>query len=727
MHKLLFFFSLFFTITLLNAADKVEIYATSLTSSDNIVKAKGGVSVIYKDYFLTAQSATYDKTSGDLELYGNIRLNNNGKYKILGKYARLNLAKKERVFQPFYMLDATSEVWMSANEGKTKDQIIAIKSGVVSGCDPVDPLWTMEFTSSDYNAKTKWINLYNTRLYLYDIPIFYTPYFGYSLDTTRRTGLLTPAIGLSDSEGLFIEQPLYIAEQNWWDLELLPQLRTNRGSGIYSTFRFLDSKTSKGEFKVGYFKEKDKYFEKNNLKNKEHYGFNFNYDNSDVLNQWLRQDFAGQSGLYIDINHMNDVDYINLKTNDTMNQVTSAQVLSRVNLFYNTQDHYFGSYFKYYEDLTQQTNDNTLQKLPTLQYHHYLDTFLQDHLLYSLDVQSNNIYRKINKRVVQTDVNLPVVLQTALFDEYVNVSYKANLFLEHSSFFGTEETPLVGMEYNNGYYARNYHTLTASTQLTKAYDDFIHVIGVSASYNQSSWDTKSGFYSDLSSYCSNAVNLSDLDYDTRCEFYNVTDIENTAIVDFTQYFYDKSQGEIAYHRLSQRISYSNTAQRYGELENELDYKVTSYLSFYNNMFFNYEDNGFSKVFNKVEFNRYGAKLSLSHLFKDTFLPKSPTYTPYTSYITASGDYDFDKHYSYSASYNYDVQRNEKKSFSFGFMYKKRCWDFGIKYAENNRPVLTNATTTKSSVYDKYIYLTIVLKPLMKPKTGNSFLSYKLAN
>ncbi|WP_457743356.1 LPS-assembly protein LptD [Sulfurimonas sp.] len=722
-----FFFFFFFLFVTLNASEKVAIYATALTSNNNIVKATGGVSVVYKDYLLSSKSATYNRITGDLELFGNIRVNNKGKYKILGKYAKLNIAKKEKTFEPFYMLDNNSQVWLSANKGNSQDETIKISSGVISGCNPTDPLWTMEFSSSDYDASTKWINLYNTRLYIYDILVFYTPYIGYSLDTTRRTGLLTPALGLSASEGFYMQQPFYIAEQNWWDLELLPQIRTNRGAGIYQTFRFVDSKTSHGEFRAGYFKEKEQYFKENNLENRSHFGYNFKYDNNDFVNQWFHKNYSGQSGIYVDINHMNDVDYINLTTNDTINQATSTQILSRINIFYNTDKNYFGTYFKYYEDLTLRRNDETLQKLPTLHYHHYLNTLLKDHLLYSLDVQSNNIYRTKNKRAIQTDINLPISLQTALFDEYLNVSYQANLFLQHSSFSGTQETPVVGLEYNNGYYARNYHTLAASTQLTKAYGSFTHVVGLSLSYNQSSWETKSGFYKDVSDYCSNAVNLSDSDYTTKCEFYNLQDIENDTKIDFTQYFYDNRHKEILYQRLSQKISYSNTKERYGELENELDYKVTDYLSFYNNMFYNYNENRFSKIFNKASINKAGVTLAVSHLFKDSFLPATPTYSPYTSYITTSFDYAYSKHYSYSATYNYDFETYKKKSASIGFLYKKRCWNFGIKYSENNRPILTNASTTKSSIYDKYVYLTIVLKPFMKPRAGSSLVSYKLAN
>jgi len=705
--------------TYLTAGDKIEIYASKLTSGFNVVNASGGVSVIYKDYIITADRARYDKKTGELELFDNIRANHAGKYKILGKYAKLNIAKKERFFKPFYMIDNKSDVWMSGNEGKANKEEIDISSGVVSGCNPINPLWTMEFSSSDYDTESKWINLYNMRLYIYDIPLLYTPYFGYSLDTTRRTGLLKPSLGFSNDEGLFYQQPFYIAEQNWWDLELLPQVRTSRGAGIYTNFRFVDSKVSHGSIKMGYFKEQSDYFIQNNLQNISHYGFNIKYDNRDFLNLWSGYEFSGQSGFYVDINHMNDVDYINLSSNNTTNKSTATQVLSRINLFYNTKEDYIGAYFKYYQDLTLSSNENTLQKLPTLQYHHYLNTLFTNYLLYDLDIKSTNIWREVNKKVIQTDVNLPITLQTSLFDEYLNVSYTANLYMQHSQFSGVDlESDFV---YRNGYYARNYHTFNVASQLTKKYDDFSHVISFGVTYNKSSWSHAEGYYADNAEYCSDPLNADE----PRCEFYNITDIDNAAQVEFTQYLYDKSAKQILYHKMTQRISYSNNTNRYGELENELDYRLNDYLSYYNNMFYNYDQNSFSKVFNKLTFHTKSLQLHLSHLFKDSFIEPVTSTDPlrYTSYLTSNIEYKYNRHYSFSALYNYDLEIKKKKSFSVGFMYKKRCWDFGIKYSESNRPVLTQ--TGESSIYDKYLYITVVLKPLMQPSKNSSFITYKL--
>ena len=721
MLKLLFLFLILFTLSL-NAGDKVEIYASSMTTEDSTVIANDGVTVVYKEYYLSAKKAIYNRENGDLELFDDIKVTYDNNYRILGNYAKLNIAKKEKMFKPFYMLDAASNVWMSADSGEGQDKLIKISEGVVSGCDQNDPLWKMEFSSSDYDSQTKWINLYNTRLYIYDIPVMYTPYFGYSLDTKRRSGLLMPKVGLSDSEGFYYEQPIYIAEYDSWDLELKPQIRTKRGSGMYSTFRFTDSPISSGEFSLGYFKEKDSYVEENDLANDSHFGFNFNYDNKDVLNQWLGVDLDGQSGLYIDINKMNDVDYINLSSNDTVNTNTATQVLSRINLFYNTENNYLATYFKYYEDLTEDSNDDTLQKLPTYHYHYYLDSFFDDHLFYDVDVKSTNIERVINKTALQTDINIPITLQTSLFDEFINVSYQANLYAQHSKFSGSEENSSSTTEYDNGYFARNYHTFSASTELTRAFEELTHVVSFSSTYTFGGGELRNGFYTDHQDTCSDVANK-DL---SECEFYNITDVDEAVQLDFAQYLYNTSGKRIFYHRLAQTITYGSDDNRYGELENELDYEIVDGITFYNNTFYNFDESALSKVYNKISFSGFGITLDFSHLYKDSFIEETATSTDlrYTSYMTSTARYNYDKHYSYHGRYDYDIESEVTKSAEIGFMYKKRCWDFGIRYVENKRPVLTQ--TGESSVDDKYLYFSIALKPLMSDG-GTSDLAITLPN
>jgi LPS-assembly protein len=186
----------------------------------------------------------------------------------------------------------------------------------------------------------------------------------------------------------------------------------------------------------------------------------------------------------MDIVNMNDVDYINLSANDTTKNATATQLLSRINLFYNTHNSYFGTYFKHYKDLTLESNEKTLQNLPALHYHSYLDTFFNDHLLYSMDIQSNNYYRSVGKSAIQTDLNIPLTLQTSLFDEHMNIAYKTNIYAQHTNFNGRQEG-ISNDEYSSGLFARNYHAISASSQLTRAYDEITHVIDFGTQYQVS--------------------------------------------------------------------------------------------------------------------------------------------------------------------------------------------------------------------------------------------------
>jgi len=697
--------------------DRVEVYATKMDTKDNIIIAEGEVVVVYQDYYLSAKRAIYDRNSGELELFGNIRAAQGENIQLLGEYAKLNIAEKERTFKPFYMLEQKSDVWLSGAKGYAKDADVNVKSGVMSGCDPNNPLWKMEFTSSDYNTDTMWLNLYNARIYIYDILVFYTPYFGYSLDTTRRTGVLPPMIGLSNKEGFYYEQSLYIAEQNWWDLELKPQIRTNRGSGLYTTFRFVDSEISKGSLTAGYFKEKEDYFLENKLGNEEHYGFNFLYENSDVINQWFNANFKGQSGLYMDIVNMNDVDYINLSSNDTTKNATATQLLSRINLFYNTDNDYFGAYFKHYKDLTLESNEKTLQNLPALHYHRYLDTLLDNHLLYSTDIKSNNYYRSVGKSAVQTDLNIPLTIQTSLLDEHMNIAYKTNLYVQHTSFKGQEESGVVPSgEYNSGLFARNYHAVSASSQLTRAYDEITHVIDFGTQYQVAGSEFEDGYYDKQKNYCSKTINR----FDPICEFYNIEDVKENLQFYFSHYLYDILGRQMIYHKLSQNILYEETGEQTSEIENELDYQISDNFNFYNNMFYNYDESDFSKNFNKIAYTDDSFNIGLSHMYKNSFVDIEPQ----ISYMTSSIRYKYDNHYSYSFRHDYDLERKEKKGFEIGFLYQKKCWDFGLTYLENNRPIL-NQYGASDSIYDRYIYITIRLKPIMAPDSKLSGFVYRL--
>ncbi len=702
MRILLSFLLLFFTSSAL-ASGNAELFAQNIDTNQTHIKASGSVLIFYEDQVIGSNEAYYNRDNEMLELKGNITMLKGAEFQIMGQYLQLNSKIDEKHIKPFYLLSKEEKVWISAATADVKEDNYDLSSGVVSGCEPSNPIWSIHFSSSDYSDESQWMNLYNARLYFKKVPVFYSPYLGYSLDDRRRSGLLLPFVGVSSDEGFYYQQPLYIAPYDSWDLELSPQIRTNRGRGIYGTLRFVDSHSSHGELNLGYFKEQEEYAQKFDLANEEHFGFTFKYENSNWLKEYFGVDSAGQSGLDIDAMHMNDIDYLNLNSNNPSQNVTSNQIFSRANLFYSDDNNYIGSYFKYYLDLNKEDNNDTIQNLPIVQYHRYIDTILDDHLLYSFNANYTSHYRTEGSNAEQIELTVPLTLQSTFLDNYIDVAYRAEGIAKSTKL--SNDIALTDTQ-KKGEFLTLAQSIDVGTYLLKPYEDFSHALSFTSAYSFDVEELRKGYYEDAPDACSEVGVDKDL-----CAFYTTEEKASNLALNIIQYLFDDSGNQFLYHRLSQRVFTNTSALETSELESELDYKITKQFSLYNDTFYNYDYARVTKSINTLKYAEGTINSSLSFLYEDTFtIADEEIQIEYSRYVTLDATYVHDKHYRYFGKYAYDIEAEISKSAEIGFLYTKRCWDFGLKYVENNRPILSGSGTT-SSVYDKYVYLTVALKPI----------------
>jgi LPS-assembly protein len=694
--------------------DRIELFAQRVDGNDSIANAAGNPMMVYQDQILSANKLTYDDNTSIVEAFGSVNAFKAGQYHAISEYSKLNLDENTRYSKPYYSIDTTSNAWMSADEATGCQNKIDLTSGMVSGCNSTDPLWKIHFTKADYDTENMWVNIYNALLYIEDVPVMYFPYFGYPTDKTRRSGLLIPSFGLSSSEGFYYEQPIYWAPTNWFDAEFRPQIRTSRGSGMYTDIRFVDSPTSKGSLSLGYFKEQSKYAQEYDLAHDKHYGFAFDYQNKGVLKNWFGVDLEGESGLYMNGSWMNDVDYLNLRQTDETKNITANQILSRINGYYSGEDNYAGIYFKHYQYLDQTDNAQTIQTLPTLQYHRYLESFFGDHILATGDATASNFYRPDGKRAVQTDVNIPVSLQTSLFDDYLDVSYTANTTGRAIGFYGntltTSTIPDTNSNYPSGYYAQLDHTLSLGSTLIRAYDNnMTHVMAPNISYTQAGARLYNGYYESHHGQCSAA--------DPSCQFYTLNEPSNGLSLGLNNYLFENSKQWLV-DRLSQTFRYDNTGSYYGELRNELEYEITEAISYYNQTSYDHDRNRVTKEQNTLRYNDHVVNGSISNYYTDEL---KNYHTVYSSYWTSDLAYQYNRYYKIFGLVAYDYQASLLKQAEVGFLYTQRCWDFGLRFVRNLRPILTN-TNGHDSVEDSYVFITFILKPL-----GGSDFNYKLTN
>lgn len=700
----------------LYGGDRVELVGTQVDANGSIVNAREYPTMIYQDQIITAEKLTYDNNTSIVEAFGSVNAYKMGQYHVISDYSRLNLNEETRYSKPYYAFDSQTNAWMSTSEATGCQNKIDLASGMLSGCDSSDPLWKIHFSNADYDTDAMWVNIYNAMLYVEDVPVMYFPYFGYPTDRTRRSGLLIPSFGLSSSEGFYYEQPIYWAPTNWFDAEFRPQIRTSRGAGMYTDMRFVDSATSEGSFRLGYFKEQSSYVREYDLAHDKHYGFDLNYRHYDVLKHWLGIDAEGESGLYVSGSWMNDVDYLNLLQSDETQNVTANQVLSRINGYYSSEDNYGGIYFKHYQYLDQTDNGQTLQTLPTLQYHRYLENFLANHLLTSADVSASNFYRPDGKRAVQGDLNIPITLQTSLADEYLDLSYTMNTAGRVIGFYGNTRNGENDALYTSGYYGQIDHTIAIGSTLVRSYDENLtHVLAPNVSYTRAGQRLHSGYYQDFRDQC-DVTSSNYAGY--PCEFYTVNDVRSDFLaLGVNNFLFDDGKQWLV-DRLSQTFRYDDAGSYYGELQNELEWEITKAVSYYNQTSYNHDRNRITKEQNTLRYNDGVVNGSVSHYYTDEL---RNNHAQYSSYWNADIAYQYNRYYKLFALLSYDYHADILKRSEIGFLYTQRCFDFGLRFVQNRRPILTN-TVGNDSVDDSYIFITLILKPI-----GGSEFNYKLTN
>jgi len=655
MHKKLFFFlvSMIAGIQILSAASensKIEITAKHIDAAGQIVKAREDVVVYYEDTVIKASSARFDKSTKILVLDGKIEMLGYEGSKVHTNHIEIHTDKKEVTFDELFLI-SKNDVWVFSDDAHKEEGNYTLGASVISSCDIEDPLWKMVFSRSLYDSDTNYMKIYDAKVYLWDIPVFYTPYLAFSTDKERTSGLLFPAFGYSSNEGFLYEQPIFWAISPSMDMEFNPQIRTERGVGMYGTLRFVDSAYSSGVLRAGYFKDKTDYVEEYHLPNDSHYGIEFNYESSKVFSPKLPMGYT--DGLYINTTYLNDIDYLNLQKSKLEHFGLVPLQESRVNYFLYNNDYYTGLNAKYFIDTRKEDNSDTLQILPSMQFHKYLSHFIWDNLTYSADLHMNNLYREEGSTLQQAELKIPLEFTMAFFDDFLNLSLGEELY--YSKFFFGNATYL----YDDFEYHSNIHKVKIFTDLTKKYDDFIHVLQPSLTY------IKPG-----NEYLSPALSFLD---ENQTALFSVGLPEKYYAFRLSQYFYDERMKLKFFQRLTQTY-YPDRSYEFADISNEMQYNWNTWR-FYNNVTYSYEYGKIRDSSSSISLNKPEYYVGVGHTYKQV-LPDVPTYI---GDINANDvylyfGYTFNKRIKLNGGLTYDVDEASSKQWRFGGSYQRDCWN-----------------------------------------------------
>jgi LPS-assembly protein len=161
-----------------------------------------------------------------------------------------------QVERQVYQLSA----WGEAGYFKQSEpKVYEFQNATYTTCPPTQNAWRIKASSIELDKNTGRGVAKNASLSVHGVPIFYTPYLNFPIDSRRQTGFLNPTAGTSSKLGGYISLPFYWNLAPNYDTTITPSFMNLRGVQVTDTSRYL-TESSLGTLKLSVL-PKDKEFQ----------------------------------------------------------------------------------------------------------------------------------------------------------------------------------------------------------------------------------------------------------------------------------------------------------------------------------------------------------------------------------------------------------------------------------------------------------------------------------
>ncbi len=658
-----------------NLTRNIEILASKIDGTKTTANAADDVLVFYGDAILRSDSAFFDKNSSLLTLDGNIESMGYAKTKEQTSHMVLNTITNDTKSDSLFLTNE-NDIWLYTNSAKKYGNIYFLGHTMLSSCSLKDPLWKMVFDNSTYDDQNQLMKLYGIKLYMLDVPILYLPYLSFTTSNERKSGLLFPKLGYSGDTGAFYEQPIFWAPYANWDIEFNPQVRSKRSIGLYGTFRFADTINSSGEFRIGNFRDFDDYYLSNNLRYQNHYGAELLYDSSKLFDL----PFGFKEGLYINAIYLNDIDYLNLQKSRLEHfGITNFQE-SRLNYFVQNNDYFALLNAKYFIDTTKESNSDTIQVLPSFEFHKFYDQISILPLYYSVDLSFANYYRSNGSTLKRADFTLPFELSKSFFDDYLRITLSEELYVTKLFFGG------IASGVNDFSFASNTNKISISSDLTKRYENYTHTLHPSFSYSNLGRTKESPVSYDL-------IGLE------QQQLYTLDLPKEQYKFSLSQYLYDNSSELNFFERLSQ-VYYPKENYNLSDLEHEFGVNYKNF-SISNQLLYSNEFSKFRSTYTNASWRNGDLSLGLSHAYKKDIVDEL-NQIAVANNLNLDASYKLNQNLSFYGGVSYEIDNENNKYWNIGASYNKDCFGVSLALSKTSAPTLTQAGASYTDSVNFYV-------------------------
>lgn len=135
--------------------------------------------------------------------------------------------------------------WGKAYEiSQSEPEVYELSKASFTTCPPMSPAWRVKASHIHLDKSSGRGYATNARIFVKQIPIFYTPYLNFPLDNRRKTGFLLPTYGGNSQSGPSLFLPFYWNVAPNYDTTITPAFLLKRGVQVSNKFRYLTSSSS---------------------------------------------------------------------------------------------------------------------------------------------------------------------------------------------------------------------------------------------------------------------------------------------------------------------------------------------------------------------------------------------------------------------------------------------------------------------------------------------------
>ncbi len=394
-------------VSAMKAEGPVDIEADELNYDREVqlYEAHGQAEVSRGDFSLKADHVQLNMATKELVAWGNVLLRE-GEDVIECQRLEVNLdTRLGKIHQAKLFLKDQNFHVTGREVEKLGENHYRLQDGSLTTCDAKRPPW--KFTVKEIEVKEMalggWGVAKGPIFYLEDIPVLYFPWGAFPVRLERQTGFLIPQTGYSSKYGPEFKTGFYWAFAKNMDTTFYFNWLGDRGFKEGLEYRYAFARETRGEAKF--------YFIDDQVLNKNRYAFFIEHQ------QKLPYDFY----LKGDINHVSDHEYLHdfdedLPRGTRIDSRSLMQVRSVLFGGKNWDQFSFLVNNEVFDDLTQPSNDKTVQKLPQISFYAHPQSLFKTPLFYDLASSYTNFWREKDVEAQRGDLFPRIFYPMRLFN-----------------------------------------------------------------------------------------------------------------------------------------------------------------------------------------------------------------------------------------------------------------------------------------------------------------------